>query len=372
MKSWINWKNVSIEDLNQRIKIALSTSKLVILNNERVKENDMVYLKESYLIIKKAKVFLIYYDSLLNIKKYVWAYIDKDRMEDDLFGYQAFNIFKRYVDVNTFKLNPNDFGFSSISEIAHSKAFQFYNKKYNFTKQIAYEYDLNSAYTSMCCSKMPTVLLRKDDYLKDIKTEVGFNEVDGYLSFVENDFEICDFVFKLERIKGFTEFFLSYYEKKKKAKLKGNKRKSQYYKNIMNYVIGYLQKINPFVKAYIILNLNKKMFNYVDKYYDDILLSNVDSLISKRDLSNVLPISNNLGDFKEVRKGEDFYMYGYNYQWNFEPPSYRGIPKAWFENYQEIMKKEFDLSKTSVNTLNVLYNKYRFNYKLNQFVKEIG
>ena len=189
---------------------------------------------------------------------------------------------------------------------------------------------------------------------------------------VDNNFERADYIFLLEEIKGFKEFFMNYYKRKLKAKKKGDIDEKNYCKNVMNYTIGYLQKVNPFIKAYIIITLNRKMFDLVDKFYDDVLLSNVDSLITKRDISEYLPISDNLGDFKKVKENEDFYMYNFNYQWNLEPPSYRGTSKAWFANYAKITNKKFDLSKTSVSVLNPLYNKYRFDKKTFQLVKEIN
>ena len=368
MSFFINWKFVPIKEFNYHLKIANETSKVVILNTD-AKDSDIKFLNYSYLTIKKVKAFLIYYSPILSKKVYVWSYLDKDRESIELLGSQAFSIFRKYVRIEDIQLDLKAMKVGSILDLGTISSFMFFNENYNFTKQIAYEYDINSAFASQCFGLMPTKFLRRNDVAKD--GEVGFiYDDDGELVVNRCWFEPSEFVFKLGNIDGFSRFFKVYYDRKEKAKEKGDKIKKSYYKSIINMTIGYFQKINPFLRSYIISNLNNRMLDLVSKYYDHVLLSNVDSLITNIDLSSELPISDECGGFKIMREKEPFFLYSYNYQWNNEPPTYRGTPSAWFENYKKINKKSFDLSETSVSSLSVLYNKYRLDVKKMQFVKE--
>ena len=161
MSFFINWKFVPIKEFNYHLKIANETSKIVILNTD-AKDSDIKFLNYSYLTIKKVKAFLIYYSPILSKKVYVWSYLDKDRESIELLGSQAFSIFRKYVRIEDIQLDLKAMKVGSILDLGTISSFMFFNENYNFTKQIAYEYDINSAFASQCFGLMPTKFLRRN------------------------------------------------------------------------------------------------------------------------------------------------------------------------------------------------------------------
>ena len=127
----------------------------------------------------------------------------------------------------------------------------------------------------------------------------------------------------------------------------------RYPKNIMNMAIGYLQRVNPILRTFVLDYANKRVKSFIN---DDTLYCNTDSIVS---LTRRFDIEENLGDGLGQWKLEhfgDFAYKGFCYQWNKSIPSYRGVSKSWF-------KPDFDIL---VDELPECGNLYFYNQKTNQ------
>lgn len=211
------------------------------------------------------------------------------------------------------------------------------NPKFNNKRVNAYSYDMNSAFAN--AMKMPMPIMsecRRYDYPR--AGEIGFY-LDGYylrLMDIKRPC-LCDWVFKAEVNTGFVKFVDTYYKKKKNAKDAIEKAK---YKAILNYSVGYLQLVNPFLRAAIIGYSNNIMANLID---ENTVYSNTDSIVSLVP-RNDLNIGTELGQFKiEHEEATPFALRGNTYQWGLEKPVYRGIPKIYFDKFKEIKGRDFDL-----------------------------
>ena len=105
----------------------------------------------------------------------------------------------------------------------------------------------------------------------------------------------------------------------------------------MNLAVGYLQRVNPILRTFVLSYANERIKSFVD---ENTLYSNTDSIVSlvqRPDIEEHL--SNEIGDWKLEHQG-DFAFKGFCYQWNYNAPSYRGISKAWFKPEYDILKDE--------------------------------
>ena len=321
----------------------------------------------SYLVILKSKVYFIQYDRLHNKRNIFWAFMDKDCEYKQITGACAYRIFKHYVkedidiDFESLGFQKNEADKYEVGIVANEF---YYNEKYQNKKIIAYEYDLNSAFPFFAINQpQPFKFLRTNDICKNEK-EIGFSEIDGRLEITTSPLFKSDYICELSYNENFKRFFITYYDKKKQAKTKSER---DYYKSVINYTIGFFKLTNPFIRANIILNLNDYMANMIEKFKDEVLLSNTDCLITKSDISKYLNIGNEIGQFKIAKEKQGFYMTKLNYQWDNEKPTYRGVPKGWYDEYKKRFKKDFILSENSVKILSRLFNKYQFNLKKFQF-----
>lgn len=236
-----------------------------------------------------------------------------------------------------------------IWSTGYQKPYMYFNPKYNNTRlENCYGYDVNSAYPFALTKDMPDCTNYRvvedwwsdDAIVKD--NEMGFINKDGELEMVETGFH-AQYIF--QKIKSpFIKFVNHYMKDKINAITKENK---QHAKNYMNYAIGYILRKNPFIHCAVLYHSKEYIKSKVD---ENTLFSNTDSIVSKVKRED-LEIGKALGQFKIEHIG-DFAYKGYNYQWNVEKPSYRGISKEWFEN-------GFDILKDDVPTMD--NNKYRFN-----------
>ena len=220
------------------------------------------------------------------------------------------------------------------------------NEKYNNQRhQNCYGYDINSAYSWALLQPMPDTSIPVD-HCRDLKlNEIGLD--------CNNEIVLTGFAHLIwPKIKSpFVEFVNKWYNKKQTAP-KGSKER-QYAKNIMNMAIGYLQRVNPILRTFVLDYANKRVKSFIN---DDTLYCNTDSIVS---LTQRFDIEENLGDGLGQWKLEhfgDFAYKGFCYQWNKSIPSYRGVSKSWF-------KPDFDIL---VDELPECGNLYFYNPKTNQ------
>ena len=266
-------------------------------------------------------------ETVLSIKEGSKSYeyhCRKDTIEfnKNMTGAEAFKIVSQYFKIPEAKCEYS------------AKPFLYYNKKYNKTRQQAYGYDLNSAYSWAMLQPIPdtTKIVGKNRIVKN--GELGFKSIinETIDNFVEDLVLVlpgknADIIFA-EMPSPFERFVKTWYNRKKNAKNKADKIKA---KGVLNYSIGYFQRKNPYIRATIISRCNNLIKSLVN---ESTLFCNTDSLVSytrRFDIEQNLGLE--VGQWKLEHEGMFAYV-GFNYQWNKDIPTYRGVPKSWFpENY---------------------------------------
>lgn len=217
------------------------------------------------------------------------------------------------------------------SKTQHSSSgFLYKNDKFEGIRlNNCYGYDINSSYTWAMIQDMPDTSKEPDIGRKVKKGEIGFDS--NYNLIFEGHF--ANLVYpKMES--PFKKFAEIWYEKKKNAKTKEDKKLA---KDVLNASIGYFQRTNPILRTAIIWYANNRIKKLID---ENTLYCNTDSIISKtRRLDIEKDLGTELGQWKIEHFG-DFAFKGYTYQWNLETPSYRGISKSWFKENWDLLKDE--------------------------------
>jgi len=202
--------------------------------------------------------------------------------------------------------------------------FMYYNEKYNCTEQEAIGYDMNSAYSYAMVLPMPDTRnvksVRYASYNAGIvyKGQIGFDMMGNLVKYGEFA------TYRFQEIESpFKQFVAYYYTKKKTAKTKAERDDA---KDTLNLAVGYLQRINPFIRATIVSRANEFIKSLMD---ENTLYCNTDSIVSRVPRPDLI-IGKRLGDFKIEHQGLFRYK-DMNYQWNGELPAYRGVCKKWFK-----------------------------------------
>ena len=240
-------------------------------------------------------------------------------------GLQAFTVLSQYYKV------PRVSQEEQLIDSASNKLYS--NPKYNGTRQHAYGYDMNSAFSWGMLQDMPkdtdkgpinkTRRIVKPD-------ELGF-QVTGELCLPGQS---ADYIFKSEP-SPFKRFVEVWYKRKRTAK---NSRDKQYAKDVLNMSVGWMQRANYWLRSAIIGHCNIRMNNLIRKYSDIILFSNTDSIVSTERIPELdSNIGLDVGQWKLEHDGLFAYI-GQNSQWDFTLPTYRGTPKGWFKEGYDILK----------------------------------
>ena len=224
-----------------------------------------------------------------------------------------------------------------------------FNSKFNNTEHDVYIYDLNSAYAVQLMNKLPdTEEYRLYSIVK--KDQVGFM-FDEQLTMITQPGMYADIVFDLidSPLKRFAR---KYYDMKRYATNKLDKLKA---KSMLNLTVGYWQRTNPFLRAYVVHSCN----NYIKSLIDEnTCMWNTDAIYSVVPRPD-LELGNDIGQFKLEYQGL-FRQKNNNYQKiSKEDTTYRGVPKKWFSADWNILKD--DIPKTG--------NIYRLDKDLMQVVE---
>lgn len=231
----------------------------------------------------------------------------------------------KIIDKPFYRENLNEKGGFSLS----ASPIIGYNKKGNKKEYYeVYEYDLNSAYSSIVLDGIPDLEHPSKIELGNVKVnkgEIGFL-FDEVMSLVEPG-QKADIKFKMIPCpEGLRNFVEKYYNLKKTTT--GKERAKA--KLTMNAAIGYCQRYNPFLRAYIIHRCNEKIERLID---ENTLLWNTDAIFSTK-RRNDLEIGQEIGQFKEIKINRFRYK-GCDYQVDDEIPTYRSIPKLYFRKWVE-------------------------------------
>lgn len=246
-------------------------------------------------------------------------------------GLQAFNLLNRFWKVPRLSKEQvdklNEEGLYSASPILD------YNPRYeNIRLDDCWCYDLNSAYSAAMLKGW--IDASRPPKQKKIEPwhEIGFRfDDEGKLEIQESGY--CYMVFEyIETPQGIKDFVAYYYKMKKEAKTPEEKLKA---KQTLNFSVGYLQRVNPWLRAWVVCSCNKYIRNLLD---ENSLFWNTDSITSKvRRLDLEQNLGAEVGQWKIEHQGSVAYK-GNCYQWNKEIPTYRGTPKSWFPEGWDILE----------------------------------
>ena len=123
----------------------------------------------------------------------------------------------------------------------------------------------------------------------------------------------------------------------KNAKTKAEKRKAKEY---LNFCVGFLQNRDPYTRAQIVGLANDLILSLID---ENTLYCNTDSIVCLKERED-LKLGEDIGEWKIEKKGL-FAFKGFNYQWDFDPPSIRGKTKSYFDSGWDILKDDLPVCK---------------------------
>lgn len=226
-----------------------------------------------------------------------------------------------------------------------------------------YEYDLNSAYSSIMLDKIPDV--NNPIFNAKLKRgQVGF-WLDEKCSMTEIPGIYCQVIFNLIELDAKQKKYIENLYNKKATTT--DKKEKDELKLFLNAGIGYYQRFNPFIRAYIVHKCNEKIKALID---ENTVLWNTDAIFSLKRRPE-LTIGAKIGEFKEIPIKRFAYI-GNNYQVDLELPKYRGIPKAWYKEGWDILKDPlpqrcnmyiFDLKKMKIIKNKEYINETQINSK---------
>lgn len=213
------------------------------------------------------------------------------------------------------------------------------------THDNCYEYDMTSAYGWALCQPIPDTSV-KPRYNSVVKEgEIGFL-LDGSITFDS----YAKIIFPLME-SPFKRFVNKYFGIKKY----GDKDQSMKAKQIINFAVGYMQRTNPFIRNTIVNRCTNKIISLID---DDTLYCNTDCIVSKKERKD-LELGDAIGQFHVAHHGRFSYI-GFNYQWNDEKPTYRGVVKNWFKEFEKLHKRPFNILYDTPPSFDM--NEFYFDY----------
>lgn len=297
----------------------------------REKRPDETFKRNAYIVDKLVNFELSYRKGY-----YACTYICRKDGADELQqtdGGEAFRILSKYYKVP--KMPEEICGRADDGGLSASPLL-WYNPKFNKTRQKAIGYDLNSAYSMAMLGPMPdTTKAPRQGNIQE--GEIGFVELPN----PKKNFEVgmlearysgwAQYIFPLME-SPFKRFVEKWYDLKNNAP-KGSKERAKA-KGVLNFSVGQLQNVNPFIRATIVCRCNKLIESLIDP--ETTLFCNTDSIVSTVPIKD-LKIGDNIGEWKIEHEGVVAYV-GNNYQWNDDPPSYRHISKKWFPKGWDILK----------------------------------
>ena len=316
--------------------------------------NEIVFLlKESSLEITTK-----WYDEQLRTTTYIF---DLNCEEDSILkGQRCYAILQKYFKVpeaSSYEISLVDkwFDWEKMKYACSASPYIGFNKRLNNQEfKDVYEYDLNSAYASVLSKKIPDI---EHPHYYSMPTKVSKGQI-GFLlddnCTIVHPGDYADVIFdEIESPDKLKEFCSKYYEQKRNStgmeKLDATA--------MLNYPIGYMQRKNPFLRAYIVHKCNEVIRSIKDK---DTLCWNTDAIYSRTRRED-LEIGNNIGQFKEL-KIDTFRMIDNTYQINDDIPTHRGVVKEYYKRFMKRNKRPFNLL---TDTLSMEDKKciYSFNFE---------
>lgn len=225
--------------------------------------------------------------------------------------------------------------------VGSARALLSFRNDTNQKRMKAICYDQNSAYAIAMTKPMPDTRHLIGEYRKVQDGEIGFRDlelapVEGWtfnttpcLQMVLPGEGTAEKIFP-SMPSPFTAFSQRWFIRKLEGDTPQMRHKA---KQMLVFSVGYLQRKNPYLRAAVVEYANKSIRSVIDK---NTIYCNTDSIVSLEERPD-LNIGEYLGQFKIEHQG-DFAHVGFNYQWNLDKPSYRGIPNSWFPEDWDILK----------------------------------
>lgn len=306
---------VTVKEMNEHLKYC-KRFRLIV---NRAKQSEEPFGSKAFLEDKEVEVRLSYRKG-----DEACTYIcHKDGREatQEIDGGEAFRILSRYYKVPRFT-DETILGMSASPLL-------WKNKKFEKTRQKAIGYDLNSAYSFAMLQPMPDTSVPYKAKIIEEGKEIGFIELpteNGGMALTPIFSGYSLYVFPIME-SPFKKFVEVWYQRKLDPK---KKRKA---KGVLNYSVGYLQRVNPFLRAAIIGYCNNFIKSLID---ENTLYCNTDSIVTMKPIES-LKIGKGIGEWKIEHEGE-FAFDGFNYQWDLEAPHFRGTSRNWFDDGWDILK----------------------------------
>lgn len=319
---------VTITEFNKHLSYCKKYFHLIF----REKSPDEYMSRNAYIVDR-----MVYTELTYKKGDYACTYItrkDGEKMVQTIEGVEAFRIMSRYYKVPRM---PEDICKPARENGLSASPLLWYNDKYNNTRNYAYGYDMNSAYAYAMTQPMPnTEKNMRIGFIKEGR-EIGFQETlnpkDKDLVMFEPMYKgFSQYIFPLME-SPFKKFAEHWYAIKKSAKAAGDQYKFIKAKNVLTFSVGYLQRVNPFLRAAIVGKCNDIVKSLID---DNTLFCNTDSIVSLTPRDD-LTIGEDLGEWKLENVGNVAYR-DYSYQWDNGDMSFRGIPKKWFPKGWDLLK----------------------------------
>lgn len=210
----------------------------------------------------------------------------------------------------------------------------------------AYGYDMNAAYCWGLSQPMPDTRELIGERRIVQEGEIGFYVTewavrpkclpDGFqwagieadAMYIAYPGQWARWIFKEEE-SPFLDFAQRWYERKLNAKDPVEKQKC---KDMVNFAVGYLQRVNPFLRATVIERVNKRILDSIDEHT---IYCNTDSIISETKRDDLI-CGYDPGLWHEEHVLDPFAHVGFSYQW-MDEVHYRGIPQSWFGKDYDIV-----------------------------------
>lgn len=210
-----------------------------------------------------------------------------------------------------------------------------YNPEYEGQRIEAWSYDLNSAYSDAMMKEWIDVKSGPYPGFVNPETEIGFDYDDEDQLYIKRKGP-AKFIFKKCPVPdGVRKYICKWYGVKRRADIAGDKEAKTIAKQHLNFIVGYFQRVNPWLRALVVCSCNERISELLD---ENSLYWNTDSICSRvrrPDLEEDL--GKGLGQWKMDHQGVVAYR-GLAYQWNKEKPTYRGVVKSWFPDDWDILK----------------------------------
>lgn len=246
-------------------------------------------------------------------------------------------------------------GIDSI-DVPDCTALLYKNPDYDGKATVAYEYDLSQAYAQMLKLPLPiTSSLKRNAKLDE--GQIGFIEIGGSLSLIEEKGAYCDYVFDVME-SPYKKWVDTLFRRCEEAETKEEKDDI---KNIYRFAIGCLRNTNEFWRATIVGRCNNLVTKYVSKDPSNVIYCNTDSIVSRvrrLDIENDTEFIWKLKHEGCIFKWQKGKM---NYQWDLEMPAMKGPLQRYIKYYNETHEKPWDILIDNVPTH--LEHEYKLNRK---------